>query len=167
MNYSAGDTVVHPQHGTATVEGIVTKDLGDGPEDYLELYVESGSMKVMVPAAAVAEVGIRSLSTRDEAQRILALLEEPSEVPEAWADRNASTAARVKSRELDQVAMVVRDLSRHQEMAAKPLTVGERAILSSCLDILSKELGLALELSQDDTKALIVETSVRQAAPTT
>lgn len=164
MAYTAGDTVVHPQHGTATVAGLVRKDVGKGPEDYLELHVKTNSLKIMVPADAVEAVGIRSLSTRREAEAILAILEEPSDVPVDWSQRNVSTMARVKSHELDQVSMVVRDLSRHQQRAAKPLTARERDLLDGCLDIVGRELSLALGMSEEDTEALIVERSLSDKA---
>lgn len=157
MNYTRGDTVVHPQHGTATVEGMVQRDLGRGPEDYLELYVETRSLKIMVPADAVQAAGIRDLSTKGEAGELLAILEEPSEVPEAWAERNPSTVARLKSRDLDQISMVVRDLSRHQRRLGKPLSLREKDVFESCLDTVARELSLVLDMSKQDTKALILE----------
>jgi CarD family transcriptional regulator len=160
MTYAAGETVVHPQHGTATVEGTVTRDLGKGPEDYLELHVEAGSLKIMVPAEAVEALGIRDISTRAEAEVILAVLEEPSEVPEAWMERNVSTTARIKSHDLDQLSMVVRDLSRHQERTDKPLSKREGDLLRSCLDIVARELSLALAMSEDDTRSLLVQKSL-------
>lgn len=157
MAYMPGDTVVHPQHGTATVVGSVKKDVGKGPEDYLELYVETRSLKIMVPAGAVDVAGIRDPSTRGQAEAILAVLAEPSDVPEGWGERNASTLARVRSHDLDQVARVVRDLSRHQVRRGKPLTMTEKDLLAGCLDIVARELCLALELPEEETRVLIVE----------
>lgn len=133
------------------------KDLGQGPEEYLQLYVETRSLKIMVPADAVQAAGIRDLSTKKEAGQLLATLEEPSEVPEGWAERNVSTVARLKSHDLDQMSMVVRDLIRHQRRAGKPLTLREKDIFESSLDIVARELSLVLEMSKEDTKKLIVE----------
>jgi CarD family transcriptional regulator len=165
MSYAPGDTVVHPQHGTATVEGIVRKDVGNGPEDYLNLYVETRSLRIMVPAGAAEAAGIRNLATRKEAEEILAILEAPSEVPHTWAERNASTTARVKSHDLGQVSMVVRDLSRHQLRTATPLSMGEKDVLAGCLDLMARELSLALGMSEEDTKSLIVEKSLGENLP--
>lgn len=161
MRYNAGDTVIHPQHGMATVAGVVNRDLGTGPADYLELYVETRSLRIMVPADAVDEVGIRDLATRAEAEAILATLAAPSNPPEAWSERNLSTMARMRSTALDQVAMVVRDLSRHRERATKPLSLRESTLLTECLDTVAKELAVALELPEDDTRALILDTTLR------
>lgn len=164
MTYTKGDTVVHPQHGTATVVGMVTRDVGRGAEDYLQLYVETRSLKIMVPADAVRAVGIRELSTKEEADEILAILEEPSEVPEGWSERNLSTIARMKSHDLGQACMVVRDLSRHQRRVGKPLTLREKDVLEGCLDTVARELSLVLNMSEEGTKDLIMEKSLNEKA---
>lgn len=161
MAYGAGDTVVHPQHGMATVAGVVSRDLGTGPADYLELFVETRSLRIMVPAAAVDEVGIRDVATKAEAQAILALLETPSDPPEGWSERSVSTVARMRSTALDQVCMVVRDLSRHQHRSGKPLSMKESNLLTECLDSVAKELAVALGLPEDEARALILDTSLR------
>lgn len=166
MRYEKGETVVHPQHGTVTVVGAARRDVGRGPEDYLELYVESRSLKIMVPAAALDAVGIRNLASRGQAEEILAILEQPSEVSDVWAERNVFTVARVKSRDLDQASMVIRDLSRLQHRAAKPLTLGERNALDACLDLVARELSLALGLSEQETRSLLVEKSLNESACT-
>jgi CarD family transcriptional regulator len=157
MGYAQGDTVVHPQHGAAVVESIFTKDLGQGLTEYLELYVESASLKVLVPAASVGRVGIRPLSSRQDAEAILSLLEEKSDVPMEWTERNTSTMSRMKSQKLDQIAMVVRDLMRHQRRIGKPLNMGEQTALRKCLGLLARELSLSLNMSEDETVALLAE----------
>lgn len=162
MGYAQGDVVVHPQHGTAVVKGVVTKDLGQGSTEYLELYVDVASLRISVPAASVGQVGLRSLSSKKDAEAILELLGHDSDVPIAWADRNASTVARMKSRQLDQVAMVVRDLTRHQQRIDKPLNAGEHAALTTCLNWLTRELALSLDLPEPDMMALLAH---RAAGP--
>lgn len=164
--YQAGDTVVHPQHGTAVVEGIVSRDTGEGPVSYLELWVTSAGMKIMVPEAGAAEVGIREPCTREEADAILSLLEDSSEVSETWKERSAANTARVKTTGLAQMAMVVRDLNHHEVRAGKPLNAGERTMLDRCLRLLGAELALALEMTLEQTLALIAERSaVGSATP--
>lgn len=165
MAYAAGEDVVHPQHGTAVVQGVVKKDLGAGPVDYLELYVKSASMTVLVPADSVKEIGLRDLSSKRDAQDILALLQEPADVPERWKERHAMTVARMKSGDLDQIAMVVRDLTQHARRIGKPLNQGEKSALERCLAILSEELSLSLDITEDDTLSLISENSPDEPEP--
>jgi CarD family transcriptional regulator len=164
MSYAQGDTVVHPQHGAATVGETFTKDLGQGPTEYVELYVEFSSMKILVPAESVKEVGLRSLSSRKDAAAILALLEEDVDVPLEWTERNAINQARMRSLELDQLAMVVRDLLAHQRRIDKPLNLGEKAALDKCLGLLARELSLTLGLTEDETLALLAAHGAGDAA---
>lgn len=164
ISYARGDTVVHPQHGAANVVGTVSKDVGRGPENYLELHVTATAMRILVPERSLQDVGVRDVSTRKQAEAILAVLQEPSDVSAVWSERNVTTATRMKSTDLEELAMVVRDLTRHAHRGEKPLTMGENRAVESCLDILAKELSLTLGISEQDTRALILEKCVIEAA---
>lgn len=164
MSYSAGETVVHPRHGVGTVQSNGPRPGSKSTDSYVELLFPGKSLTVTLPVTSLEQVGIRALSTRPEAEAILAILEEPSEVPAAWSERNATTTSRIKSAELAQASMVIRDLTRHSERAGKPLSPAEKTQLDECLDVVSHELSLALELSQDDTRALILNKVATESA---
>ena len=152
MGYQTGDTVVHPRHGVAQVQGTATR----GKDDYLELFFPPKSMTIMVPVASLDEVGIRGVATKEEADAILEILAEPTDVPTAWVERNAATLSRIQSTELAQASMVIRDLTRHADRADKPLSAAENASLNACLDTVSMELSLTLGLTQEETRELIL-----------
>lgn len=156
MQFATGDTVVHPRHGIATVRGVEKRGKGKNATTYLQLYSDLKSLTIMVPVDSVEEVGIRPPAGKEEAEVILAILEEESEVSAVWAERNADTVARVQSTELGQASMVIRDLTRHAQRSGKRLSAAENTTLQSCLDTVSLELSLALELTQDETKDLLL-----------
>jgi CarD family transcriptional regulator len=155
--YTSGDTVVHPRHGVATVQGIATRGVGKGRTSFLELAFASTSLKILVPVDSVDEVGIRKLLTKREAETILSILAGPSDVSETWSERTASTTSRLRSTELAQASMVIRDLTRHARRSGKPLSTSENAILHTCLDSVSSELAVVLEMAQEDARTLILE----------
>lgn len=157
MQYSKGDTVVHPRHGVAAVRGTIKRGAGKSAEDYIELFFEPKNMTIMVPVASMDEVGIRSVATKEEANTILGILEEPADVSSTWSERNADTLSRIQSTDLTQAAMVVRDLTRHSSRSGKPLSAAESSALNACLDTVSIELSLALNLSEDEARALILD----------
>lgn len=126
------------------------------------LQVAAAPLCILVPERSLDAVGVRDVSTRAQAEAILALLEESCDVPERWPDRNASTTARVKSPELADKCLVIRDLLRHEQRSGKSLTVGESRAFEKCMDIVVQELSLALELSAEDTRALILDTLARE-----
>lgn len=155
MGYTIGDTVVHPQHGAAVVERVVTKNLGGGDVEYIELYVEPTALKIMVPASSMDQVGIRDVSTKADAEVILAILDEDVEVPSKWAERNVATTARMRSTDLTQLAMVVRDLTLHARKTGKPLSANEKGSLDKCLSLLCRELALSLNISESEMMTLL------------
>ncbi len=157
MGYTTGDILVHPRHGVGTVLDTPTRGTGKTATTYLQLFFEDKTLTIMVPMESVEEVGIRPPSTKDEAEAILEILGESSDVPAVWAERNASTVSRVQSTEIAQASMVIRDLTRHAQRIDKPLSAAERNTLDTCLDAVSLELSLALGLSQDDTRELILD----------
>ena len=156
MRYASGDTVVHPRHGVGTVQSAP----GDNP-DYLEMFFESKGLTIKVPVSALDDVGIRSLSSKADAEAILDLLQEPSDVSTVWAERQADTVSRMGSTDLAQAAMVVRDLSRHAARIERPLSEAEGTSLATCLEMVSLELSLVLGLSQSETEQLILDTAAR------
>ena len=157
MSFTTGDTVVHPRHGVATVQGMTSRGRGKDKLEYLELFIDAKSMTIMVPVDSLEEVGIRRVATPDEAEVILGILEETSDVPEVWAERNAATLSRIQSTELVQASMVIRDLTRHSQRAGKPLSAAENASLMTCLETVSMELSLSLGKTQDETRELIMD----------
>ncbi|HEX4857380.1 MAG TPA: transcription-repair coupling factor, partial [Usitatibacteraceae bacterium] len=50
-----GDPVVHEQHGIARYAGLVTLDLGEGSQEFLELHYDGGD-KLFVPVAQLAVI---------------------------------------------------------------------------------------------------------------
>jgi RNA polymerase-interacting CarD/CdnL/TRCF family regulator len=108
-------------------------------------------------------VGIRALPTRREAAAILRVLARPSEVPADWSERTTMTTSRLETGGLEQASMVIRDLTRHATRSGKRLSSAENGVLQGCLNSVSSELALVLEMSQDDARALILQTAGGEA----
>jgi CarD family transcriptional regulator len=161
VSYAPGDKLVHPQHGVGAVDGPPTK--ASNGISYLHLFFERSSLRISIPVDSLDDVGIRPLSTRAHAQRILATLEEDAEVSTEWSERNADTVARVKSTDLDQAALVIRDLTRHEQRATKALSAAEKGALERCMDMVAQELSLVLDMTVEETRALI-DTKIGTAA---
>ena len=164
VQFAEGDTLVHPRHGVGRVRRAFTRGKGSSATAYLELFFEPKALTITLPAGNLDEVGIRRLSTSAEADAIFAILAAPSDVPTTWSDRNAETVSRVRSSELAQASMVVRDLTRHAQRLSKPMSTAENATLESCLQTLSAELSLVLDLPEDETRDLILRTVSTETA---
>lgn len=157
MTYVAGDTVVHPRHGVASVENVTTRIVGGGTASFLELSFPLAAMTVLVPVDALDTVGIRRLPTKNEAAAVLALLGQASEVPPLWTERAAVTRSRMHAADLEQISTVVRDLLQHERRSGKGLSPAENADLKTCLERVCSELAPALDLTIDEARTLVLE----------
>lgn len=159
VTYVAGDTVVHPRHGVASVEQVTTRTVGAEAASFLELSFPLSSLRVLVPLDAVDEVGIRRLPTEGEAAAVLALLAQPSDVAPLWTERAATTRVRMHAADLEQISTVVRDLLQHARRSGKALSPAESADLKVCLERVCSELAPTLGLTIEDARALVLETA--------
>lgn len=148
--FNIGDKVVYPMHGAGTIESIEEREMLGNSEDYYIIKMPVGGMKLMVPTSKVANVGIREISGKSEADKVFGVLEKPKEpyVHDAnWSKRYNLNVEKIKSGDILEVAEVVRELShRHME---RGLSIGEKKMLSTAKNILISEMVLAENLDKD------------------
>ncbi len=156
MTYRVGDTVVYPHHGAAVIEKREKRDLQGEVRDYLVLRLTYGDLTLMVPADATEEVGLRSVVSKQEVDRVIDLLKaRDGTMPTNWSRRFKANYEKLRSGDIFQVAEVVRNLSlREQE---KGLSAGEKRMLTKAKQILVSELSAAFKKSDEQTEALIDE----------
>ena len=154
MTYRVGDTVVYPHHGAAVIEKREKRDLQGEERDYLVLRLTYGDLTLMVPADATEEVGLRSVVSKQEVDRVIDLLKaRDGTMPTNWSRRFKANYEKLRSGDIFQVAEVVRNLSlREQE---KGLSAGEKRMLTKAKQILVSELAAAIKKSDEHTEALI------------
>ena len=89
MTFRKGDTVVHPEHGAAVIEEVRVKEFLGEKRKYLVLRVVYGDLTVLVPIDSTDQVGLRPCVSKNEAKKILRLidqLEENDDVQEVYAN---------------------------------------------------------------------------------
>lgn len=148
-----GDTVVHPQHGTATVEGFEERDLGGKTVRYAVLKLVDDSMTIRVPVDTLDDAGVRDVVAGAQLNEVMqALADDPSPV-ESWRKRRARNQSRLRSGDLEQVAAMVRDLTSLD--ATKRLSPTEKRMLMDARQLLSRELAAASDTNADAAQDLI------------
>lgn len=164
MQFVEGKIVVHPHHGPARIHAIRERKVRGELVSYIDLFIQETGMKIAVPMSTADEVGLRDVMTPDETEALLAVLRaegEPQE--EQWSRRMKANGERLKTGELDQLAVVVRDLTRRDR--EKPLSHGERTMLRDARDPLISELSVALSKSPEDAEAMLDEVITGEPAP--
>jgi len=148
MNYKAGDRVVYPHHGAATIEKTETIELGGEPKEYFVLRTAHDELTVRVPVDKVDEVGMRPpISVEDVEDLYVLLAKKDVREPANWSRRFKNHQEKLKSGDVYQVAEVVRNLALREK--TKGLSAGEKTMYSKARKVLVSELSFALDVSED------------------
>lgn len=155
MLFQVGDKIVHPMHGAGVVERVVTQKVNGVSREYYILKIAVGEMLVMVPTNNCAEIGVRAVVCRAEADRVLAAIPEITvEMDANWNRRYRENMLRLKSGDLLEVARVVKCLMIREE--ARGLSTGERKMFHAAKQILLSELVLAQSITYEEAETRMV-----------
>ena len=151
--FNVGDKIVYPMHGAGTIDAIEQKDILGEKQDYYIIKMP-GEVKVMVPIAKASDVGVRSVINKEEAGKVLQVLEaNETEMSNSWNKRYKDNMDKMKSGSIYEVADVVRNLSYKQK--EKGLSTGEKKMLNNAKQILISELVLAEHASENEVVDLV------------
>ena len=151
--YNVGDKVVYPMHGAGVIDSIEEKEILGEKQSYYILKMP-GEVKVMVPISTAEQHGIRNVIDKNEAERVINVLEQDeTEMEKNWNKRYRDNMDKIKSGDIYEIADVVRNLSFKQK--EKGLSTGEKKMLNNAKQILVSELVLAGQSSQDEVEQLV------------
>ena len=151
--FNIGDKVVYPMHGAGVIEGIEEKNILGEKQNYYIIKMP-GEVKVMVPTAKAADVGVRDIIDSSTASKVFKVLEtQGTEIESNWNKRYRDNMEKMKSGDIYEVADVVRNLSFKQK--EKGLSTGEKKMLLNAKQILVSELTLAENANKDDMEELV------------
>lgn len=148
MLFKIGDKAVHPSHGVGEVTSIEAREIaGSSARFYILRILETG-MTVMVPTDGVERLGLRSIISKTDAQKVLDILraDEVAVTSQPWNRRYREYTEMLKSGSPFEVAKVLRDLSRLR--GGKELSFGERRLLEQARSLLVTELALARRIKE-------------------
>ena len=156
MAFSVGDTVVYPHHGAARIESIEQRVIKGEEREYLVLRIDQGDLVVRVPSDNVDLVGVRDVVGQDGLDRVFEVLRaEYTEEPTNWSRRYKANVEKIASGDIIKVTEVVRDLSRRD--TDRGLSAGEKRMLAKARQILSSELALAKDVTEEDAERMLDE----------
>lgn len=151
--YNVGDEVVYPMHGAGRIVAIEEREVMEEKQSYYILEMP-GEVKVMIPTATAEEHGIRSVINKEEAQKVMSVLEQDeTEMEKNWNKRYRENMDKMKSGNIYEIADVVRNLSFKQK--EKGLSTGEKKMLNNAKQILVSELVLAEHASENEVENLV------------
>lgn len=154
MSYNEGDIVVYPRHGCCKVIG--TENRNDTVYIKLETISElNNDLTIMIPVKNLDMIGVRDVISPEKADKILELLktERVEEKKMNWSKRFKANQEKIYSGDLEQIAEVVRDLSRKDADMAN----GEKKILSQAKDILYTEIAISKNMDKAEIAKMFEE----------
>ena len=154
--FEVGDKVVYPQHGAGEIVNRETRSLLGVEREYLTIRIIASDMTVMVPAAATEASGLRAVITSEEIDEVLAALRGDDVVVAGnWNRRFKHNRDKLRSGEIAEQIEVIRSLINRS--TSKPLSSGERQMLSRTKRILASEIQYAKDLDEHEALAYLEE----------
>lgn len=154
--YHKGDKVLYPMHGAGIIDSIENREILGESKEYYILHIPCGDMEVMIPVENCEVVGVRPVSTREEASNAIKILSKKSTpMTGNWNKRYRENMEKIKTGQIDMVAEIVRNLTRVDR--ENRLSAGEKKMLSNVRRILQSEIMLVFNVDQDEAKEMIEE----------
>ena len=149
MAFQVGDRIAHPLHGAGIIDRIESRRINRETRDYYVLRLPGNGMTVMVPVNGCEGVGVRSIASPDEIERLYSRIAELDiNMLENWNKRYRENMQRIKSGDMLEVASVIKGLV--QRDLERGLSTGERRMLNSAKQILLSEVVLSTDCTYEE-----------------
>jgi CarD family transcriptional regulator len=150
MVFAAGDMAVYPAHGVGVIQAIETKTIGGVDQSFYVMKILDNDMTIMIPTANCKNVGLRSIISAKEVDKVLnILMERDIQISsQTWNRRYRDYMDKIKTGSVFEVAVVLRDLYLLSD--DKELSYGERKMMDTARNLLVKEISLARK--EDENK---------------
>ena len=164
MKLAVGDAVVYAAHGAGRVAAREQRTVLGVEQEVVVLELGHG-LWITLPIEQARE-RLRPVASEADVQRVQQTLREEGETAQdSWHQRLRQGRAKLASGDPLELAELVRDGMRHQSQARKgaapKLSEAERRLYVQARELLTREIGSARGLEQDEADAWIEE----QATP--
>lgn len=156
MSFKAGDAVVHRVRGAGVVIGTVERQWRGNSETYYRIQLlNSPNCRLMIPASAAEEIGLRHPISRSKLEQVWGvLLADPGTLPTDHKERYELLAARLDTRDVLQLAEVIRDMAWRQWHRGRLTTRGKQ-IYEDGMMRLAGEIAVVQEIDLVDAETEI------------
>jgi CarD family transcriptional regulator len=151
--FKTGEFIVYPAHGVGQISSIDEQIVAGHSLELFVIDFAKDKMRLKVPVAKAATIGMRKLSEPDYLERGLKVIQGRARIKRTmWSRRAQEYDAKINSGDLIAIAEVVRDLYRAETQPEQ--SYSERQLYEAALDRLAREIAAVQKIS--DTEAVRV-----------
>ncbi|KKB96667.1 RNA polymerase-binding transcription factor CarD [Candidatus Arcanobacter lacustris] len=137
--FYVGDRVVYPAHGVGQIMGEESQLIGGLEISVFVISFVKEKMTLRIPVKRAAATGLRQLSSDNEVQKVMSILQgKPKSSKGMWSRRAQEYEGKINSGDITSIAEVVRDL--HKNVDDPERSYSERVIYESAFNRLASEL---------------------------
>ena len=158
--FKTGESIVYPSHGVGQIVAIEEQEVAGHKLELFVIDFQKDKMRLKVPVAKAATIGMRKLSETDYVERALKVVQGRARVKRTmWSRRAQEYDAKINSGDLILISEVVRDLYRAENQPEQ--SYSERQLYEAALDRMAREIAAVNKLS--DTEAVrLIETNLNK-----
>jgi len=153
--YQKGDSIVYPLYGAGVIEDIEEKEIDGELQTYYVLNIPVGNLKIMISAAKAEGQKVRHVHGKDEIMGLVSGAKETA-MPDNWNQRYKENMERIKSGELEQVAVVFYNLLLRER--ERGLSTAEKKMMTTAKQIILSEIILSLGVDKNEAEEILDKT---------
>ena len=147
--YNVGDWLIYPKHGLGKAIEFETQTILKEKVKLLVVYFQHERMTLRIPVKKMNELGIRSISDKEEMKKAMLALKGKARVKKTmWAKREKDYKDKLNRGDPVSVAEVLRDLYRGEGDPEQ--SYSERQLYEMALDRFSREMVAVHEIDIEE-----------------
>ena len=149
--FAKGDKIVYPMYGAGVIEELEQQEIDGDPQTFYVLRIPVGNLKIMIAAGNAENLGIRYIYEKEEIVRLIkSVTHVPVDMPDNWNQRYKSNMEKIKSGQLDEVALVYRNLLLRER--ERGLSSAEKKMMTTAKQIIISELILTHDMEKSSAE---------------
>lgn len=154
QGFKTGEYIVYPAHGVGQIVSIEDQEVAGHKLELFVIDFQKDKMRLKVPVAKAASIGMRKLSETDYVDRALKVVQGRARVKRTmWSRRAQEYDAKINSGDLISISEVVRDLYRAENQPEQ--SYSERQLYEAALDRMAREIAAVNKMSETEAVNLI------------
>lgn len=147
--YEVGDWLIYPKHGLGKAVSFEVRTILKKKVEFLVIFFEQERMTLRIPTGKLNELGLRSISDKDEMKKALTALKGKARIRKTmWAKREKDYKDKLNKGDPVSVAEVLRDL--HRGEGDPEQSYSERQLYEMALDRFAREMVAVNDIVLDE-----------------